>query len=349
MQLINVTIAAKFVQWVLNCIDQEYPHHGAYWFNSDRDIQPPRQRTPAFFGCLDWHSAVHGHWLLVRLCRFFPEAEFQASARQALGQSFTPAKIQGEMAHFQRYPFFECPYGVVWLLQLALELREWQDAQAKVWLQILAPLETQVAQNIRRWLQYLDLPDRTGTHRQTAFALGLAWDWAQVTYHEPLAELIRAKALRFYGNDCAYPLQIEPLAFDFLSPGLAAADLMRRILPAHLFADWLTAFLPQFLTETPGLEAPIQITNPQDYLQSHFQGLYLSRAWMLEGIAASLPVDDPRLATLNATAEMQGQFGLPHVLSDDSDHYASSHWLGTFAVYLLTRRGISDQGASFLL
>jgi hypothetical protein len=148
------------------------------------------------------------------------------------------------------------------------------------------------------------------------------------------------QASQFYGHDCSYPLQIEPLAFDFLSPGFAEADLMRRILPANQFADWLTAFLPQLHMEAPGLGTPIPITNPQDYLQSHFQGLYLSRAWMLEGIMTGLPVDDLRLTVLRATAEIQRQLGLTYVLSDAGDHYASSHWLGTFAVYLLTQRGL---------
>jgi hypothetical protein len=153
---IDVAIAAKLIQLVLNCIKQEYPHSGIYWFDNDEDIKPPRELTPVFYGCLDWHSAVHGHWLLARLARYFPEASFQTTVREALAQSFTPEKIQGEIAHLHKHPYFECPYGLAWLLQLAAELREWNDTQAKQWLTVLEPLETLVANNLHRWLQNLE-------------------------------------------------------------------------------------------------------------------------------------------------------------------------------------------------
>lgn len=169
---IDSTKATSFVQLVCSCINQEYPHSNIFWFDSDEDIKPPRQMTPVFYGCLDWHSAVHGHWLLVRLCRYFPSAAFQEVARHALTQSFTKEKIQGEIAHLQRFPFFECPYGFAWLLQLAMELREWNDPQAKEWLRALEPLETQVATNFYHWLQKLEFPDRTGAHSRSCIS---AW------------------------------------------------------------------------------------------------------------------------------------------------------------------------------
>ncbi|YAF98734.1 MAG: DUF2891 domain-containing protein [Nodularia sp. CChRGM 3473] len=334
---IDATIAAKFVQLVLNCINQEYPHNNIFWFESDEDIRPPRQLTPAFYGCLDWHSAVHGHWLLARLVRYFPQAEFQTTVREALQQTLTPEKIQGEIAHLQRCPFFECPYGFSWLLQLAIELHEWNDAQAKEWMSVLEPLETLVANNFHRWLQRLELPDRTGGHFQTAFPLCLVLDWANSRNKEHLAKLIESKAQKFYLNDRNYPFHFEPLGYDFLSPSLAEADLMRRILSPADFANWLTDFLPQLLTET-ALQSlkPVQVDNPNDYLQSHFRGLNLSRAWMLEGIISRLPNGDSRLDTLHSLAVLHRQFGLANVVSD---HYASSHWLGTFVVYLVTARG----------
>lgn len=202
---IDATIATRFVRLVLSCIHQEYPHSNIFWFDSDEDIKPPREMTPAFYGCLDWHSAVHGHWLLVRLCRCFPEAAFQEMARQALTQSLTSEKIQGEIAHLQRCPFFECPYGFAWLLQLATELREWDDLQTKEWLNALESLETQVATNFYRWLQRLDFPDRTGTHFHTAFPLSLALDWARRQNNQAFIELIEAKAQQFYLHDRHYP------------------------------------------------------------------------------------------------------------------------------------------------
>lgn len=334
---IDVTIAARFVQSVLGCINQEYPHSGISWFDSDEDIKPPRKMTPAFYGCLDWHSAVHGHWLLVRLSRCFPKAASEEAARLALSQSFTSEKIQGEIAHLQRCPFFECPYGFAWLLQLMVELREWDDPQAKEWLAALKPLETLIATNFYRWLERLEYPDRTGTHFHTAFPLGLTLDWALITEHTDFTALIQTKAQKFYLNDQNYPLHIEPLAYDFVSPAFAEADLMRRILTPTKFADWLTQFLPQLLAEDSELWEPMQVRNPQDYLQSHFRGLNLSRAWMIEGVISGLPDGDLRIEVLRAAADLHRRSGLMDVVSD---HYSSSHWLGTFAVYLLTSRGL---------
>ncbi|RUR73933.1 hypothetical protein PCC6912_54740 [Chlorogloeopsis fritschii PCC 6912] len=335
---IDVAIATKFVQLVLNCINQEYPHNNVFWFESDEDIKPPRELTPAFYGCLDWHSAVHGHWLLARLARYFPEAEFQTTAREALQQTLTSEKIQGEIAHLQRCPFFECPYGFSWLLQLAMELDEWSDAQAKEWVSVLEPLETVVASNFHRWLQRLELPDRTGGHFHTAFPLCLALDWARSKNKENLVNLIDNKARQFYLDDKNYPFQFEPLGYDFVSPCLAEADLMRRILSPADFTNWLTDFLPQLLTEeVVQLLQPLQAANPNDYLQSHFRGLNLSRAWMLEGIISGLPDSDSRLDRLRSIAVLHRQFGLVDVASD---RYATSHWLGTFAIYLLTARGL---------
>ncbi|MDZ8260649.1 DUF2891 domain-containing protein [Nostoc sp. ChiQUE01b] len=335
---IDVAIAAKFVQLVLNCINQEYPHNNIFWFESDEDIKPPRELMPAFYGCLDWHSAVHGHWLLARLARYFPDAEFQPTARQALTQTLTPEKIQGEITHFNRCPFFECPYGFSWLLQLATELREWDDSQAKEWLAALEPLETLVANNFYHWLEKLELPNRTGAHSQTAFPLGLALDWAQSQKNKDFADLIEDKAQKFYQSDRNYPLHFEPLGYDFVSPCLAEADLMRRILSPTDFANWLTDFLPHLLTEDAvNWLQPVQTTKPNDYLQSHFRGLNLSRAWMLEGIISQLPDNDSRLDTLRSVTVLHRQCGLVDVASD---HYSSSHWLGTFVVYLITARGL---------
>lgn len=338
---IDAANAAKFVQLVLNCINQEYPHNNIFWLESDEDIKPPRQLMPAFYGCLDWHSAVHGHWLLVRLACYFPNAEFQMTVREALQRTLTSEKIRGEIAHLQRCPFFECPYGFSWLLQLAMELNEWNDAQAKEWVSVLEPLETVVASNFHRWLQRLEVPDRTGGHFNSAFPLCLALDWAQSKNNGNLVDLIDSKARQFYLNDKNYPFHFEPLGYDFVSPCLAEADLMRRILSPVDFANWLTDFLPQLLTEEAVQSLrPLQAANSNDYLQSHFRGLNLSRAWMLEGIISGLPSNDSRLDTLHSISVLHRQCGLVDIASDD---YASSHWLGTFAVYLLTARGLCSQ------
>lgn len=335
---INETTAKELVELVLNCVDCEYPHSNIYWLNSDEDVKPPRELTPAFYGCLDWHSAVHGHWLLARLARCFPKASFSLSAKQALEKSLTPKNIEGEVAYFQRHPRFEVPYGVAWLLQLAAELHEWDDVGAKKWLTALQPLESQIADNLQRWLDKLMICDRTGMHKQTAFGLGLILDWAITTKNTDFINLIEHKAKHFYLDNKNHSLRFEPLGYDFLSPCLAEADLMRRILTKNAFADWLTDFLPDIPVDNSDWLKPVKVDNSEDYMQSHFYGLNLSRAWMLEGIISGLPNGDLRIKTLQNTAIVHRKIGLSDAICE---HYAGSHWLGTFAVYLTTSRGLN--------
>ncbi|MEO1372891.1 MAG: DUF2891 domain-containing protein [Cyanobacteria bacterium J06635_10] len=335
---IKEATASKFVELVLNCVECEYPHSNIYWLDSDDDVKPPRELTPAFYGCLDWHSAVHGHWLLARLARCFPEASFSLAAKQALEKSLTPQNIEGEVTYFQHHPRFECPYGVAWLLQLAAELHEWDDVNVKQWRVALQPLENLIADNLQRWLQKLTICDRTGMHKQTAFALGLILDWAVITENADFVNLVESKAKQFYLNDRNYSLRFEPLGYDFLSPSLATADLMRRILTKTAFADWLSEFLPDIpIDDSTNWLKPVEVDNSEDYMQSHFHGLNLSRAWMLEGIIANLPNSDRRINTLHNTADIHRQIGLANAALE---HYAGSHWLGTFAVYLTTSRGL---------
>ena len=336
---INEKIASQLVELVLDCVECEYPHSNIQWLNSDEDVKPPRELNPAFYGCLDWHSAVHGHWLLARLARYFPQASFTLAAKQALEKSLTPQKIEGEVAYFQNHPGFERPYGVAWLLQLAAELHEWDDISAKQWLTSLQPLEQLIADNLKSWLQKLMICDRSGMHKQTAFALSLILDWARITENTDFVNLIEDKAKQFYLNDKNYPLGFEPLGYDFLSPSLAQADLMRRILTKIGFGEWLSKFLPEIpLDGSTNWLKPLGVDNSQDYSQSHFYGLNLSRAWMLEGIISGLPNNDPRIKTLHNTAIIHRQIGLANAISN---HYASSHWLGTFAIYLTTSRGLN--------
>lgn len=335
---INQTTASKLIQLVLNCVECEYPHSNIYWLNSDEDVKPPRELTPAFYGCLDWHSAVHGHWLLARLARCFPEASFNPSAKQALEKSLTPENIQGEVSYLKRHPRFEIPYGVAWLLQLAAELYEWDDVCAKKWLTALQPLETQIAENLQRWLDKLTICDRTGMHKQTAFGLGLILDWAITTKNTDFINLIETKAKQFYLENKNHSLKFEPLGYDFLSPCLAEADLMRRILTKNDFADWLTRFLPDIPTDNTNWLNPVNVNDSEDYMQAHFYGLNLSRAWMLEGIISGLPNGERRIKTLHNIANIHRQIGLENAICE---HYAGSHWLGTFAVYLTTSRGLN--------
>lgn len=337
---VSLKAIARFAKCALGCVNREYPHIHPYGLYGETEIISPCKLNPAFYGCLDWHSAVHNHWMLVRLMRWFPDAAFSQEAREIISKNLTPQAIAIEAKYLHQRPKFECPYGLAWLLQLTAELREWNHSQGQQWGEILQPLETVVIYNLRQWLLDLVSPNRSGTHGQTAFAMGLIWDWAKISQNQDMATLVKERAILFYQGDRQYPLHLEPIGSDFLSPTLAEADLMRRFLDAEQFSQWLRKFLPE-LPETPEIDwlYPVIINNPRDYQDSHFDGLNLSRTWMLEGIISGLPLDDPRISSLQAVAAAHRRVGLEPVSLCD---YAGSHWLGSFAVYLLTQRGLDN-------
>jgi hypothetical protein len=233
---------------------------------------------------------------------------------------------------------FERPYGLAWLLQLGAELREWDTDQAREWAAALEPLEAEAVVRIREWLPKLTAPIRVGEHSQTAFAFGLVLDWARRVRHSALEQLVVDRARDFYEKDRDCPLGYEPSGEDFLSPCIAEADLMRRVLAPPQFAMWLTTFLPRIPTDGRGTWlAPGIVTDPTDPKLAHLDGLNLSRAWMLEGIAHALMPGDARRAALEAAAAIHRDAG---VRNTTGAHYEGGHWLGTFAVYLVTRRGL---------
>jgi hypothetical protein len=329
----DAALAARMAKLALECVHREYPNKIAHVLNSDADARPPRELTPAFYGCYDWHSAVHGHWLLVRLTRLHPFEPFAREARSALARSLTPEKLAAEAAYLNApgRQTFERPYGLAWLLQLAAELREWDDVEARRWSAALAPLEDAAVARLSAWLPKLPRPVRTGEHSNTAFALGLALDYARTAGRKDFEALLVARIRDYYLRDRACPLAYEPSGEDFLSPCLAEADVVRRVLPAGEFALWLGRFLPRIALE------PTQVTDVTDGKLNHLAGLNLSRAWMLEGIAAALPAGHPRRAGLEKLAARLSEAGFAAIRAE---HYEGGHWLGSFAVYYATRRGI---------
>ena len=331
---------SRFVTLALDCVHQEYPNKIAHVLTSDQDVGPPRDLTPVFYGCFDWHSSVHGHWLLTRLLRLYPDAAFASLAETALNESFKPGNVTVEVAyvtHPQRASF-ERPYGVAWLLQLTAELREWNDPRARQWLTTLEPLETALVAQTETWLTKLAYPIRIGEHAQTAFAFGLFLDWARISGREDFFKLVTNRSRDFYLNDRSCPLNYEPGGQDFLSPCLAEADLMRRILSAEDYARWLTAFLPSIPEDGSSNWLSIGIvTDPTDGKLAHLDGLNISRAWMLEGMAHGLPAGDPRKKALLGSAAVHKNSGLASVTGE---HYEGGHWLGSFATYLQTKRGL---------
>ena len=327
--------AERFANLALACVHKESPNKIGHNLNSDADVAPPRALTPAFYGCYDWHSSVHGHWLLARLARTFPDAPFASNARAALKQSLTAENIAQEAAYLRGdgRASFERPYGLAWLLQLAAELREWDDPLGRELSSNLRPLEQAANERLATWLPKLSYPVRSGEHSQSAFALGLIIDSARDSTNDPaLKQIARDAARRFFENDKACPLTYEPSGEDFLSPCIAEADVMRRVLAPKAYATWLAAFLPRF-----GSLHPEVVVDPSDPKLAHLDGLNLSRAWMLEGIASGLPKGHPRVTSLRKVAAAHRKAGLASVTGE---HYEGGHWLGSFAVYLTTGRGL---------
>ena len=337
--MFDARAAERFANLALACAHKEYPNHISHTLNSDADVAPPRKLTPAFYGCYDWHSSVHGHWLLVRLIRTFPDASFVPAARDALRQSLTAENITQEASYLrgQGRTSFERPYGLAWLLQLAVELREWDDPQAKEMAGNLHPLEQVVLERLNAWLPKLSHPVRIGEHDQTAFGMGLILDYARAEGDQKFVDLLLSKAKQFYLSDKNCPLSYEPSGEDFLSPCLGEADLMRRVLTTAEFAAWLSEFMPQISAGGAWLQ-PVVSPDPSDPKLAHLDGLNLSRAWMLNGIGSALSKNDKRLPSIQAAAVAHEHAGLAAVTGE---HYEGGHWLGSFAVYLVTRRGIS--------
>ncbi|HEY3738591.1 MAG TPA: DUF2891 domain-containing protein [Bryobacteraceae bacterium] len=329
--------AGRFAQLALDCVHREYPTKIAHLMNSAADAKTARELTPAFYGCFDWHSSVHGHWLLARLAHQYPEADFTPRVRAALAQSLTKENLAGEAAYISApgRAGFERPYGLAWLLQLASELRHWDDPQAQQWSHSLEPLESSAIAALTVWLPKLTHPVRSGEHSSTAFSMGLLLDYAASNDHPEFHQLLERKARDFYLQDRACPISYEPSGEDFLSPCIAEADVMRRVLPRDEFSAWLAQFLPDIPKNgTSTWLAPGVVADPSDGKLAHLDGLNLSRAWMLDRIATALPSADARIASLRATARLHADDGLRAVTGA---HYEGGHWLGTFAVYLLSK------------
>jgi hypothetical protein len=299
--LFDDVTARRFARMALACVTREYPNKIAHVMMSDADARPPRLLTPAFYGCFDWHSAVHGHWVLAKLLPRVPEA------RAALERNLTSENLAAEAEYLRARPGFERPYGLAWLLMLDME---WP----------VSPLPEIVVEHVSRWLPTLAYPDRSGQHANTAFAMRLMLDWARYTGHVKFTRLLKKSALAFYLADRDAPVRWEPSGEDFLSPSLSEAWLMQKVLEPDEFREWLAGFLP----DVSSLQ-PVKCADPSDGKLAHADGLNLSRAWMLGALSDT--------AGHHKLAEAHAKAGLAAVTGQ---HYEGGHWLATFAVYLLT-------------
>jgi hypothetical protein len=331
--------AARLAQLSLDCVAREYPNKPGNVLERDEHARPPRELTPAFFGCYDWHSAVHGHFALARLARTHPGMRNAAAARAALVRDLTAERLAVELAYLQaeRNRTFERPYGWGWLLRLAAELGAWDDPDGRALAAALAPVVRHLAGRTREYLERLTVPVREGTHASTAFALVHMLDYARGAGDRELGAAIERRARDFYGRDVDCPTHFEPSGEDFISPCLAEADLMRRVLPPAELVRWLDGFLPApDAARFAPLRAPTEVRDPKDLRIGHLIGLALSRAWAFEGLAAALPATDRRAAAYRDFARRHRTAARAQM---DASGYGGAHWLASFAIYLETGVG----------
>jgi hypothetical protein len=331
--------ASGFARLALKGVRKAYPNKPADVLNGPADVLAPKAVHPAFYGCFDWHSSVHGHWMLVRLLKQFPDLPEAKEIRATLGANLTATNLKAEADYFGRpnAKSFERMYGWAWLLKLAEELHTWDDPDGKAWAKNLRPLADVIADRYIAFLPKQTYPIRSGVHPNTAFGMAFALDYAHTVGDKPLRMMLEERAKAYYLNDVDAPARWEPDGADFLSPSLCEADLMRRVLPPGEFPAWLGRYLPELAKGEPRtLFEPATVTDRTDPQLVHLDGLNLSRAWCLKGIAAGLPKDDPRRPVLLASAAKHAEAGLKHVASGD---YAGEHWLASFAVYMLGTPG----------
>jgi hypothetical protein len=330
-----------FVSIVLGHAEREYPNKLDHVINDACDLRAPRELHPVFFGSFDWHSCVHGHWLIVRALRTTPEMSNAAAARALLDRRITPANVQAE-AEYLRQPSrgtFERTYGWAWLLKLAAELRlgaqdpshPHTDAISR-WNEALAPLTDAFVDRYLKYLPKATYPIRVGTHMNTAFGLALALDYADVAAHAALRQLIVEKAHAWYDKDENCPAW-EPDGVDFLSPALMEAECMRRISEPGQFSAWFDRFFPRLAERQPAaLFTPAIVSDHTDAQITHLDGLNLSRAWCWKSLARALPENDSRRKHAERAYDEHLHAALPFVTGD----YMGEHWLATFAMLAMT-------------
>ena len=337
-QLISLGVrdASTFARLALAGIGREYPNKLDHVMNSAGEVLPPRTLHPAFYGCFDWHSAVHGHWMLVRLLKTCPPLEEAPEIRRRLNENLSPANIAGELRYLEQTDrsAFERTYGWAWLLKLAAELLNWEDRDGTAWSETLKPLSDHFVSRFLHFLPRQVYPIRNGLHPNTAFGLSFALDYARIAGETDLEHVTIERSTTYFGSDKGGPAEWEPSGEDFFSPTLMEADLMRRVLEPAEFYEWFHNFLPGTEDSHPEtLLRPVLVTDRTDGRIVHLDGLNLSRAWCMRSIASVLPDDDPAREILIGSADDHARAALAHVTSGN---YGGEHWLGTFAVYMLT-------------
>ncbi|WP_417860488.1 DUF2891 domain-containing protein [Winogradskyella sediminis] len=326
---LNVEQANRLAQLPINCINTEYPNKLNQIIGSASDLKTPQELHPAFYGCFDWHSAVHGHWSLVSLLKEFPDLDNRAEIGQKLLQNISKENIAQELVYFEgEYnSSFERTYGWAWLLKLAEELHTWDNPLARKLEANLQPMTDMIVGKYLEFLPKLNYPIRVGEHPNTAFGLSFAYDYAEAVGHQKLMTLIEKRAKDFFKNDQDCPIEWEPSGFDFLSPCLEEAALMKRVLSVKEFRVWINDFMPELSNE--GFEIGVgKVSDRTDGKLVHLDGVNFSRAWSLNFIAKDLP----EYKHLKNLANKHINYSLPSIVGDS---YEGGHWLGSFAIYAL--------------
>ncbi|MCX6578986.1 MAG: DUF2891 domain-containing protein [Candidatus Aminicenantes bacterium] len=330
-------MASQFAGMAMRCIEKEFPNKLDHVMNNEKEVLAPRTLHPAFYGCFDWHSSVHAHWMLIRLLKTFPDLPEAAVIRGALSRNLTAANVLTEVQYLGQADrqSFERTYGWAWFLKLVEELYRWDDPEGKAWLKNLAPLEEAMVERYMAFLPKQTYAIRAGVHPNTAFGIAFALDYARAANNKPMEELLIQRSLFYFSGDRDCPAGWEPGGEDFFSPCLMEADLMQRVLKPQEFIRWFHAFLPGMKAgEIRGLMEPAVVTDRGDGKLVHLDGLNLSRAWCMKRIAAALPKNDGAREYLLRAARVHTEDALKNI---HSGQYAGEHWLASFAAYLLTQ------------
>ena len=327
--VLNLKEANRLAKLPLNCLNTEYPNKLNQTIGSAEDLQSPKSLHPAFYGCFDWHSAVHGHWSLVSLLKQFPDLEDKNIITEKLLKSISKENILLEVKYFEgkHNKSYERTYGWAWILKLAEELHTFDDPSARQLESNLQPLTDLIIEKYIEFIPKLNYPIRVGEHTNTAFGLSFAYDFAITTNQNDLKSLIEQRAKDFYLNDRGCPIDWEPSGFDFLSPCLEEAALMKRVLPLGEFKIWIDSFLPQLKDKNFKLETG-KVSDRTDGKLVHLDGVNFSRAWSLSKIANGLP----EYKHLEKIANQHINYSLPSIVDNN---YEGGHWLGSFAIYAL--------------
>lgn len=327
--VLNIEQANRLAQLPLACVETEYPNKLNQTIGSADDLKTPKQLHPAFYGCFDWHSAVHGHWAMVKLLKEFPTMDKATELRGLLEKNITQKNIAQEVAYFhgKNNKSWERTYGWAWLLKLSQEIHEWDDPLARELETNLQPLSDLIVTRFLGFLPKLHYQIRVGEHANTAFGMAFAHDYASSVGDFELKELVEQRAFEFYFKDSNCPIEWEPGGFDFLSPCLQEMDIMRRVLSRVEFLYWVNKFLPQFNDKHYDLAVGV-VSSRADGKLVHLDGLNFTRAWSLYGLGNQYP----KYKHLINIANKHMQHSLPYVVGDS---YEGGHWLGSFAIYAL--------------